>query len=191
MASPTIHPLHSALREATNTAHDALERLPYSEQLAKATLSKEDLARSLHDWRTLYAAVEARSGDLPTVWREWMARTDAVDADLKHLPAVEWSGSAAADAADYVANCSEAELAGMLYVLEGSAMGGMTLRKSVQQIGGEALGAFHAPYGKETRAKFVGFLERLGEAELDEKSVLAGAVAGFEHMEKMTAQWQW
>ena len=61
MASPTIHPLHSALREATNTAHDALERLPYSEQLAKATLSKEDLARSLHDWRTLYAAVEARS----------------------------------------------------------------------------------------------------------------------------------
>ncbi|PIE20980.1 MAG: hypothetical protein CSA66_00245 [Proteobacteria bacterium] len=189
MASTAVNDLHLRMREATHRAHESLEEQGYSVALADGTLAVEQLARSLADWRIVYEAVEARADDLGDVWRPWMARTERIDADLALLPKVEGRGACAADFAELVRSVEPDALAGILYVLEGSAMGGMVLVRSVRKIAGPDVGAFHAPYGKETRQKFVGFLQRLGDLDPDVDRVLAGAAAGFEHIARMTAEW--
>ncbi len=79
--------------------------------------------------------------------------------------------------------CSRAEALGVLYVLEGSTLGGRMIRKAIGARGSDLTGlSFLDPYGSRTGARwrdFLGVLER--EAADDFGGAVRGAVLGFNH----------
>lgn len=81
---------------------------------------------------------------------------------------------------------SVGEVAGMLYVIEGSALGGQVLLKVFERVAGVTAafgGSFFAPHGEETRARwgaFIGLLARLSGDSQASQDAVRGAVTTFE-----------
>ena len=166
--SPAAPSVLNDLRAGTHTLHVALEqRLPFF----SGTLDLEHYTRLLSAYFGFYQALEDRlthSAFIPTGF-DLPARlkTPALTQDLQalgvdaqrlprcqHLPALR----------------SEAQMLGVLYVLEGATLGGNVLRKRVaEQLGLDADNgcAFLFVYGEDTGQHWKAFLEFLGSVPLD------------------------
>ncbi|MBL8772825.1 MAG: biliverdin-producing heme oxygenase [Phenylobacterium sp.] len=76
------------------------------------------------------------------------------------------------------------EALGLMYVLEGSTLGGRVIRRHVEGAGGDLTGlSFLDPYGRRAGERWRGFLSVLSAAPQAD-DVVAGSVAGFEHVER-------
>lgn len=75
------------------------------------------------------------------------------------------------------------EALGLLYVLEGSTLGGRVIRREVESKGGDMRGlTFLDPYGARAGERWRSFLAVVA-ARPDADAIVTGAVAGFEHAE--------
>ena len=99
-----------------------------------------------------------------------------LDADLRHL------GLRPLAPAETVGVGDVGGAWGVRYVLEGSALGGQVLVREAGALGmGAAAGArYFAGSGRETGARWSGFLARMESAPVGGAAVVAGAVAAFE-----------
>ncbi len=129
--------LSGALREATRDAHEAAERTPLSAALAEGTLPKQSAVSYLRGLAIVHAVLE-RSLELaaiPGLWDPALARLPALLDDLAGcgatgLPDIDPAIDAAIALGDAILLDTDhpARLAGRLYVLEGSLLGGQILK---------------------------------------------------------------
>ena len=156
------------LREATRDVHAAVEALPAMAALLDPGLSRERYVDVLRRHLALLSAWETRYHDwldgLSIGWH-YAWRTPRLLADLHALdiPAEAGSGQAIPDAP------SAAERWGMLYVIEGSSLGGRLIARHVRDRRPE-LGAALSYFGPPAAPAWRDFQTRLQAALPDAAS---------------------
>ncbi len=170
----------SRLRAETRAAHEALEAdLDIFRHLASDP-GRRRLTRLFHG---LHAGAEAVLAPwlaaVPGLDYERRRRGPVLDRDLAHF------GEPAPAPCPMPKPASRAEALGLLYVLEGSTLGGQVIRKRLQRQGQTLDGvSFLDPYGAETGPRWKSFLEVLGRECPSERPETAraaarGGLAGF------------
>lgn len=170
----------SRLRAETRAAHEALEAdFDIFSHLA-SDAGRRRLARRFHG---LHAGAEAVLAPwlaaLPGLDYEARRRRPVLDRDLAHF------GEPTPAPCPLAAPTSRAEALGLLYVLEGSTLGGQVIRKRLLARGHGLDGvSFLDPYGADTGPRWKGFLAVLNrECPPDRpdtgEAAARGGVAGF------------
>jgi heme oxygenase len=174
-----ISDTHRRLRDATHAHHARLEsRIDILNRIATADGRRELVAR----FHALHSAAE--QGLAP-----FLAGIDGLDFDSRRRSVrladdLADLGAAPPAPAAPIAVEGAAEALGLMYVLEGSTLGGRVIRKHVESRGGDMRGlSFLDPYGAEVGERWRAFLGVL-DAEADVDAMVAGAVAGFGHSER-------
>jgi heme oxygenase len=145
--------LHLYLKEVIKNAHDKLEHQPILFQLLR-DVSIDDYANALAALHGVYAAVEKNIvdflADQPDLF-DYQSRLKipALEEDLKSLAKVPFISKIAFPIPKNVA-----ELVGMIYVLEGSTMGGQFLAR---KIGDNFPIRFFSGYSANTAQKWQEF----------------------------------
>lgn len=145
--------LHQHLRDVIKNAHDKLEHQPILLQLL-GDVSLEGYANALAALHGVYAAVEKNIliflANQPNLF-DYQSRlkTLALEEDLKELEKAPYISNIAFPAPKNVA-----ELVGMIYVLEGSTMGGQFLARKMRN---KYPMRFFSGYGDNTAQKWQEF----------------------------------
>jgi len=177
------------VREATRDMHEALERRLDILSRMETLEGRKVLAERFH---ALHAGVEAAIAStlqqLPDLNFEDRRRTALLAADLQAL------GVAPAPPASIKRAESTAEALGLLYVLEGSSLGGKVIRKQAMARGLDMDGlSFLSPYGEQTGQYWRAFLDVLDrecpEHDLSSgEAAVRGAKAGFAHAQMVLCE---
>ena len=176
-----------ALRQATRQSHTAVERLTpfFSPDFDRhAYLRWLDLMHAFY--RNVDKAVESASFASLTGWR-YKARCKMIVADLAVL--ASRPPEEPADTGGILSRLADlrqtSEIAGMLYVVEGSALGGKVLLRVLDRSAGvtaEAGASFFAPHGHDPSAcwaEYVKLLSKLAVIPKREQQVVDGAETTF------------
>lgn len=176
-------PVMTRLRESTRDLHDALEALPFNQRLMEGELSSPEYGAWLRALLVIHDPLETelrrRSDDrLASIWDERRARSQYLVEDLEQLelpvgdPDSDVGRHALASARQIVDDWSQLgdlDLLGVLYVTEGSTLGGMYIAKQLRETS-EVLGnatSFYTAHGQETRPLWDAFGETMNEALRD------------------------
>jgi len=169
------------LRQATGALHARLDRrLDGGKAFADPTRRDELALRFARLLRPAEAALSP-----------WLVAVDGLDLQGRFrargaLPADGASGQAENP---FPLPNGKASALGMLYVLEGSTLGGRSIRRRVEASGNDAPSlSFLDPYGEAAGARWRAFLAVLARELRDEAATVAacgGAVAAFEHSERI------
>lgn len=169
-------PMLLALRESTRDCHKALEaRLPFF----SPRFDEAAYRRLLQAYYGFHAPLEHLLG----VYQEPERRKAHIlardlralglsDADIDALPLCQALPSAA----------DEACVLGVMYVVEGSTLGGQVLKRAMAErlgIGQEGGGAFLDVYGELTGSYWRSFLDRLGKASGAQATTVQAAIDTF------------
>jgi len=175
-----LRPVLEHLRTATALHHQLLEdRLDAVKRLGDMS----DRGPMLLKYYRMHASAEAAV-------TPWLAPIDDLQLEQRRRTPALADGLAAlglalpcAGSMPLVEVCGKVEALGILYVLEGSSLGGRMIRKAIAAQGRDLTGlGFLDPYGAEIGARwreFLAILEREG-AE-DPVGVSRGGVRGFAH----------
>jgi heme oxygenase len=148
--------LHRYLKATVKELHDKLENNSVLSPLFGENVSIEDYANALATLHGFYAAVEKNILDFlanqPDLFNyQARLKTPALEDDLKMLGKTPFISNI-----EFPAPKNVAELVGMLYVLEGSTMGGQFLAR---KIGNKFPIRFFTGYGENTTQKWQEFWE--------------------------------
>jgi heme oxygenase len=178
VVAPTIM---ARLRAETRAQHDATEAIPFSAAIVTGSLPLASYAAQLAAYVPVHASLEralAATGHpaLRRVWEPGMRRVDLLHADLAalgfsetDLPAT--TRAASTDLARWVedtARTTPVALLGILYVLEGSTLGGAVLRRhlaAAYALTDEGL-RYYSPYGTHPKPHWVAFSARMNALDL-------------------------
>lgn len=172
------------LRAATSPYHEDLEKSPVSLQLLSATATKEDYINYLQASCSLHAPVEEELFPLLANVIDDIAerkKSPAIQADLQAL------GEANTPHTKFLPaqTATPAFALGVMYVLEGSTLGGLHIAKAINQTLGHSIPKhFLQVYGNTTGQRWKRYLQLLEEfiqnspAPLQEE-VINGAVYAF------------
>jgi heme oxygenase len=196
--------LADTLRTATRQAHDDVEALPFSLALLQQRLPRHAYVGQLVLYRDLWACLETCFQDpaLPApirdLWSADMVKTPLLDDDLEALGPVDVPADATCAT---VALCRWVEtlpkadpqaLAGVLYVLEGSTMGGVFMSRFLAEQYGLQDRGFRYYFGhgmqtaerwREVRAR----IDALSPAPADRARIIAAADQTFEGIGRILA----
>ncbi|MBH3413787.1 biliverdin-producing heme oxygenase [Pseudomonas putida] len=172
MPTTTPSPLLLALREGTRDCHKSLEaRLPFF----SPSFDSADYRRLLQAYYGFHLPLEHCLSDYqgrerhkaPTLVRDLLA-LGLSEADIGALPLCQ----------ALPAIRDEASALGVMYVLEGSTLGGQVLKRAMAErlgIGHDSGAAFLDVYGERTGSYWRSFLERLDRAPAAEQAVTVQA----------------
>lgn len=124
------HPMHSALREATHAAHTTLDQHPLLRLLLSPALDRQQYATVLASLAAPQALFEAQLSDYITAHRlgeVCIPRHPMLDRDLQALGQPPYPAEAPPEPA------TPLHTLGILYVLEGSHLGGAVIAKQVMR----------------------------------------------------------
>ena len=169
------------LRHETRQHHRATEAIPFSGAILAETLSRDAYAGQLAAYLPVHRALEAaiaggRHPALTAVWSDDMGRIPLLEADLDEIgpPSVSTAAARAEGgemAAWITALAARDPIAvlGVLYVLEGSTLGGALLRRHLADAFAltDAGLRYYSPYGRHPKPHWVAFGERMNAAVTD------------------------
>jgi heme oxygenase len=178
------------LKKATESLHRDVENTALSKAIMLSTLTKDVYADYLMRSYLVQEAVENRVfPTVHTIIKDTAGRvkTSSILADLqqlhtKHRPAEFMF-------LDGRYKETPAFNLGLLYVTEGSVLGGQYILKNVKQaLGAEAPGRFLNVYGERTGSTWKAFLEQLNtyaatSSEGQQQEIIEGALYGFERVQ--------
>jgi heme oxygenase len=176
-----LDPIMSRLRAETRAQHEATEAIPFSAAILAGVLPRASYAAQLAALLPVHRALEsAIAGRLhpscEAVWSDDMLRTPLLEADLDDLGATEEEARLARPEAIELAGWIQGLAAsdpvavlGVLYVLEGSTLGGAVLRRHLAIAYGltDAGLRYYSPYGIHPKPHWVAFSERMDAAITD------------------------
>jgi heme oxygenase len=171
------------LRTETRSHHDRAEEGGFGTLVMEGGLQMAHYLPHLVAWRRIHAQMEhhLRTSTDPTVqavWSESLAKAPILEADIDALSpgGIQLDDTTAAAVLaglamiDTVAVEHPASLLGVLYVLEGSTLGGTMMKPRIAEQLGLTSGAgltYYGVYGKEVRAKFGEFRQAMSDAAND------------------------
>ncbi|MBK3573209.1 biliverdin-producing heme oxygenase [Streptomyces sp. MBT65] len=190
------------LRNGTRVWHEALESTGFATAMLAGTLPLDRYVGQLAAYRVVLAALEtelarALCPSVDSVWSPDLAKLPLVERDLRHFaalgPAPRPGPAAAEFAAEirHTAATAPTELLGFLYVLEGSTLGALFLRRYVIEAYRLTDGYGTSYYGSGDRARWTALTERLdralGEGAVQER-VVAAAERAYRHVALISAE---
>ena len=200
----TTGPLLTRLRRETRASHARVDALPFFAALQAGTLPRAAYVAFLEALATVREALEGAetAGDDPLLAACWAAaarRLPLLRRDLDYFRAERTGGLSLpllhalmlAEELALRARRDPASLAGALYVLEGSALGGLVLRPHVARafgLAGAAGLAYLTGDGRRTRARWAAFTAALDAAAPDpalQGRVVAAALETFDGLEQL------
>ncbi len=184
-ASCTLFP--ESLKEATSIAHRDLERLALSESLLQPTLTRSGYLLYLDLMHDIISQVE--TSVFPLLWDEIDQLGDRKKEQLLLID-FEALGYSKTNPKRKVpdllsADSSSGFAMGIMYVVEGSTLGGRVIYKSIQKsLGLDAEGgaSYFAGYGEHTGRYWKEFMKVLADHEKknkDSEEIIAGANHAF------------
>ncbi len=201
--SPTdCHTLVERIRASTRTWHADLEGMPFSAAMLAGTLPLDRYVDQLAAYRVVLKALEeelarATGPCVTSVWSADLVKLPLIDRDLMYFaedgvfPASVAAAPAAAFAREIRAAAASdpRALLGFLYVLEGSTMGGMILRRYVTEayrLRDTDGVAYYASGDRERWARFTARMNAAlpGPGEQDE--VIAAVGRAYQHITAIT-----
>ena len=191
-----IPPVLVSLRTATGETHKAVERLT---PFFRPDFDRDGYLKWLHLMQGFYGVAEQaiKSSDfgLATGW-SYVSRRTLIERDLALLSAP--MAVPQLDRAGVLKPLQKlhetAEIAGMLYVIEGSALGGNVLQKMLQRkakVTPQHGAAFFAPHGADPNARwrdYVQLLSHLSTTTDVERTIVYGAVITFNALQNWIVQ---
>ncbi len=194
--------LMAELKAATQAAHVQLDGLPYFAALESGAVALESYVGHLRALAIIHGTLEhaiagSQDRDLVQVWRDDMRRLPLLQTDLHFFePRAVADIGESVDAALQIAGdislrlaSQPATLLGLLYVLEGSALGGQTIAPRAARafaLAAEGLDYLHSGGGDgadggAVRSRWAGFTQRMNGLQLsgDERTRIVGAAAAF------------
>nr|WSY54717.1 biliverdin-producing heme oxygenase [Streptomyces sp. NBC_00886] len=184
------------LRNGTRAWHEALERTGFATAMLAGTLPLHRYVGQLAAYRVVLETLEAEltrvtCPSVASVWSPDLVKLPLVESDLRHFAAqgiAPEPGPAAEEFAGEIPRTAAAEpreLLGFLYVLEGSTLGALFLRRYVTEAYRLTDGNGVSYYGSGDRARWAAFAERLdralGEPAVQDR-VLAAAERAYRHI---------
>ncbi len=169
-----------ALRAATQHLHETLDaRLDLPERLADMG-ERRAIVRRFQGFQT---GLERALGDhLDNRFGLDLARRRRADRFASDLAALGASSAPSAPVCPIPAAGSVGEALGLLYVGEGSTLGGKVIGRRLIARGVSLTGlGFLDPYGDDTGSMWRGFLSVLERDGRNPDQVVAGGIAGFTH----------
>ena len=186
------------LKSETRSNHDQAEQNGFGMKVMNGGLTEDLYVQHLVAWRRMLAHLEhaLRTSGNPLVaetWHEGLAKQPILDQDLDQLspggvplhPSVAAAVQAFNDMVDSYAEEVPECLLGVLYVLEGSTMGGSVMKPRIaKQLGiqdGMGLG-YYGCYGNKVTIRFKDFRTRMGgsvDGSGTEESVIEAARSTF------------
>lgn len=202
MSSTDCHTLVERIRAGTRTRHADLEGTAFSTAMLAGTLPLDRYVDQLAAYRVVLKALEeelsrATGPCVTSVWSADLVKLPLIDRDLMYFaedgvfPASVAAAPAAAFAHEIRAAAASdpRALLGFLYVLEGSTMGGMILRRYVTEAYRLRDTDGVAYYASGDRERWARFTARMNEAlpgpgEQDE--VIAAVGRAYHHITAIT-----
>jgi heme oxygenase len=184
LASATT--FHEELKLRTADAHDKLEALPVSKSIMSPDVSLQDYARYLTLMHPVVADAEQNVTKLlEDVLDDLDSRRKlcSIEDDLRFLGITPTPADRIFDVDD------QAFALGVMYVVEGSALGGRFILKNLEKslgLSAEAGASYFAGYGNVTGSMWKRFVEQMSEFEKRTGSgdtIIAGAVHAFSAIE--------
>ena len=187
IAQPSHEPtsLMARLKEDTRQAHERLDHLPYHKALFSQELSLSRYAQQLVCWHEFVFALELTLEDsrcvalrglnaLRTPKSPWLAADlEALRRRLGRLPSPTSSARMYARYLDTLVIEESFELLGHLYVMEGSALGGMVLKKQLAaqlpELDDEQGLRFYSGHGRATMPIWGEFKAAVDALELSQR----------------------
>ncbi|MCH2133434.1 MAG: biliverdin-producing heme oxygenase [Phycisphaerales bacterium] len=169
------------LRVTTASAHATTEEIPFNAAIMSRTLPKDCFAAQVQYWGSLHAALEEaigrqESGPVAQVWALTGPRAGLLEADLKFLGTPRDCPEAEAVVTDFTAwmnDLAESDplaLLGVLYVFEGSQLGGTILKKPLAEMydlsDGEGL-SYYNVHGPAIRQHWQAFRAGMNDVVTD------------------------
>lgn len=195
--------LHQRLRAATIAAHHRIDHHPLLAPLATAQLTERHYLRILHTlfWfhdplqatlETACARYQSEARFEPSDRRTWLLQDFnffGVEPIVENHPLSDWSG---------VALNSNAELAGALYVVEGSTLGGQVIARQLREnlgyavVKGARLFNGHGPNTMVRWSAFWRYASLIPEEQWPQAEAKAAEVFGalFDALEKSAEYWE-
>jgi heme oxygenase len=169
------------LKQTTAAAHAATEEIPFNAAILSRTLPRENFAAQVKGWGELHQAVETAlsASDHPIVQQVWGktgARADLLRDDLTHLGTPLAAANAQAVTDEFegwissLAADSPVGLLGVLYVFEGSQLGGMILKKPLSEmydLTDEAGLKYYSVHGKAIMGHWGQYKAAMNEAVIE------------------------
>ena len=168
------------LKTETRSNHDEAERNGFGVRVMEGGLTIELYVEHLAAWHQMLSHLEQtlRESSHPmiaSVWHEGLAKQELLTRDLDHFDSDPTSldpsvSSAVGDfkgMVDEYAGDDPASLLGVLYVLEGSTMGGSMMKPRIAKQLGLTSGSglnYYGCYGHQVRVRFDDFKSRMGTA---------------------------
>lgn len=185
-----MEPFNLVLKKATSELHRSVEATPISRAIVSAELSTALYAEYLH--RSFLVQADVEKYVFPAVTAvikdvESRLKTPFILNDLMHLGKKDRPGDDSLLDANY--RNSLAFNLGLLYVAEGSVLGGQYLLKHIKKtLGEETPGSFLNVYGERTGSIWKDFLEALNQyaataTEEQRQEITEGALYGFKRVE--------
>ncbi|MFJ4440573.1 biliverdin-producing heme oxygenase [Pseudomonas sp. NPDC089422] len=188
MPATSTSPLLLALREGTRDCHKALEaRLPFF----SPGFDSAAYRRLLQAYYGFHAPLEHHLSAYQGPERR---KTATLARDLQALKLSEADIDALPLCQALPAIRDEASALGVMYVLEGSTLGGQVLKRAMAErlgIGHDSGAAFLDVYGPLTGSYWRSFLERLGQASATgpaQAATVQAAIDTFTHFEQWLGQ---
>lgn len=179
------------LRTATAASHTALEALPVSESILKPDVTDLDYAHYLNLMRDVVKDAEQNIFPiLNTVVPDLESRnkTQHIEADLAALGAI--TETAEKPLSEGIEHLTIPFALGILYVVEGSSLGGRVILKNINAVLGhdaDSGAAYFSGYGGQTGSRWKAFLEVLVTYESANDAadeIIAGANYAFDSIKK-------
>lgn len=190
------------IRASTRGRHQELEDTPFSVAMLAGTLPLDRYVDQLAAYRVVLKALEeelsrATGPSVASVWSADLVKLPLVDRDLMHFaedgvfPASAAKGPAGAFAREVraAADADPLALLGFLYVLEGSTLGAMFLRRYVAEAYGLRDTDGVAYYAAGDRERWARFTARLDEALPEpgqQDRVITAAGRAYDHIAAIT-----
>jgi heme oxygenase (biliverdin-IX-beta and delta-forming) len=192
-------PIMQRLRAETRVQHVATEAIPFSSAILAGTLSREAYVGQLAAYLPLHRAIEAAVATthhpaVSAVWTADMRRTPLLVADLAALGGAGASAHAARaegqSMAAWITGLADRDpvaILGVVYVMEGSSLGGAVLRRHLAtSFGLTAAGlTYYSPYGRHPKPHWVAFSDRMNRAitdDADADRIVAAAAETFDRI---------
>ena len=180
MSTDTQTTIMDRLKTETRSHHDRAEGAGFGTAMMSMTLSLSAYKVHIAAHREIHRFMEDAHADSPsdrigTVWHDGLRKVPLLDQDLEALgygphelpEEVQATVNRFKEMIDRRAAEDHESLTGVLYVLEGSTMGGTILRKKIAEGLGLAAGAgldYYSVYGNEVMKHFMDFKARMTEA---------------------------
>lgn len=178
--------LSTKLKESTKELHEIIEKNPHAKKIEERSLTLASYITMLEAYYLIHKTLEPQLQKYEALDFSKKARLAHLRDDLKELGYLEEDFQKLDKKELFFSLHSFEEALGVVYVLEGSRMGGMIIAQILEKLLGSTKALrYFSGYKEQTVPLFLAFKSSIDVLECDEQKVIKGAKRCFGFMNEV------